>query len=141
MATLGGLGGLVTASSIQSWFAILNHPPGRPPNWVFGPVWTVLYLMIGASFALIWHRRKLGWNKPTLFFSAQLLFNLSWTPVFFGLHQIGIALVIIILMSIFIVLTIRELLKFSKPTALLLVPYLLWVSFATYLNAGYALLN
>ena len=141
MLALGGLGGWLTSSSIPGWYATLVQPAGTPPNWVFGPVWSVLYLMIGASFALIWHRKLIGKNKPTFFFSAQLLLNLIWTPVFFGFRQMEAALAVIILLWIFIALTIRACSKISPTAALLLVPYLLWVSYATYLNAGYAALN
>lgn len=143
MLLLGGLGGFVTSGSIPNWYATLSHPPGKPPNWVFGPVWTILYLMIGTSFALIWHHHpdQLGKTRPTFLFSLQLILNLVWTPIFFGAHQIETALVIIILLWIAILLTILQFRKFSKPAAFLLVPYLVWVSYATYLNAGYAVLN
>ncbi|MGJ8695748.1 MAG: TspO/MBR family protein [Verrucomicrobiaceae bacterium] len=143
MQLLGGLGAFLTTSSIDTWYADLISPPGTPPNWVFGPVWTTLYAMIGVSFALLWHRHpaQLGRTRPTFLFFTQLLLNLVWTPAFFGAHLIEVALVIIVLLWIFIILTIREFKRFSKPAALLLVPYLLWVSYATYLNAGYAILN
>ena len=141
MLALGGIGSLLTSGSIPNWFATLNHPPGRPPNWLFGPVWTILYLMIGTSFAIIWHQGRLGKNRPTYFFITQIILNLLWTPAFFGAHQIAFALVIIVLMWIFISLTIFEFQKLSTLAAKLLVPYLLWVSFATYLNVGYLLLN
>ena len=143
MIFIGGLGGIVTASSIDSWYSTLNKPPGTPPNWLFGPVWTTLYLLIGIAFALIWHQHQaqLGKTRLTLFFALQLILNLAWTPVFFGARQITAALVVIILLWISILFTIRELAKFSKTAALLLVPYLLWVSYASYLNAGYTFLN
>lgn len=141
MLALGGLGGWLTSSSIPGWYATLNRPFGTPPNWVFGPVWTVLYLMIGASFAMVWHRDQIGKNKPTFFFGIQLILNLAWTPIFFGLHQMEAALVVILLLWSFIVLTIRAFFKISPTASLLLVPYLLWVSYATYLNAGYVQLN
>lgn len=141
MLLLGGLGSFLTSSSIPNWFSSLNHPPGRPPNWLFGPVWTTLYLMIGTSFALIWHQKNLGKNRLTFLFSTQLILNLLWTPIFFRAHQITLALVVIILMWLTILLTIQAFSKVSKPAASLLIPYLIWVTFATYLNAGYAFLN
>jgi tryptophan-rich sensory protein len=143
MLILGGLGGWITSGSISTWYATLNHPPGKPPNEIFGPVWSALYLMIGISFALVWHHRTLQPGKPRPFqvFGLQLFLNLAWTPIFFGLHQIGLALVFILLLWGAIILTIREFAGISKPAAALLVPYLLWVSYATYLNAGYAWLN
>ncbi len=143
MLFLGGLGAAITSGSIPNWYATLTRPPGTPPNWVFGPVWSVLYAMIGISFALIWHHHpsRIGKTRLTFLFVIQLLLNLAWSPVFFGAHQLVAALVIIILLWIFILMTIREFSRFSKPAASLLIPYLLWVSYATYLNAGYAVLN
>ncbi|MGD1979259.1 MAG: tryptophan-rich sensory protein [Akkermansiaceae bacterium] len=141
MLGLGGVGGWLTSSSIPGWYENLTRPPGTPPNWIFGPVWTVLYLMIGASFALMWHQDRIGRNKPTFFFAGQFVLNLAWTPAFFSLHQMEAALVVIVLMWIFIALTIRSFAKHSRTAAFLLIPYLLWVSYATYLNAGYAALN
>ncbi|YCM46183.1 TspO/MBR family protein [Verrucomicrobiaceae bacterium 227] len=141
MELLGGLGTFLTAGSIPSWYATLSQPPGTPPNEVFGPVWSILYAMIGTSFALIWHQGALGKNQLTLLFFAQLFLNLIWTPIFFGAHLLIPALIVILLMGLFIALTIRAFAKNSKPAAWLLVPYLLWVSYATYLNAGYAFLN
>jgi len=140
---LGGLGGWLTGGSNPNWYATLKHPPGKPSNWLFGPVWTVLYLMIGTSAALIWHHhpKQVGRTRSTFCFSLQLILNFCWTPAFFGAHQIELALVIIILMWLAIFMTIREFGHFSKPAAFLLVPYLLWVSYATYLNASYACLN
>jgi tryptophan-rich sensory protein len=143
MELLGGLGAALTVNAIPSWYSSLVRPPGTPPNWVFGPVWTTLYAMIGISFALIWHRhpQSLGRTKLTYAFSLQLFLNLLWTPVFFGAHQIELALLVIILLWIAIFLTIREFKKISPPAAALLAPYLIWVSYATYLNVGYAVLN
>lgn len=143
MEILGGLGAFVTSGSVNTWYATLTEPPGTPPNWIFGPVWTTLYALIGISFAFIWHDhpRSLGKTLLTFFFVVQLVLNLLWTPVFFGAHLLGPALVVIVAMLIFILLTIREFAKHSKLAAYLLVPYLLWVSYATYLNAGYAFLN
>ena len=141
MLLLGGVGGYLTSGSITSWYAKLNQPPGTPPNWLFGPVWSTLYVMIGASFALIWHQGSLGNNRPTYYFLTQLILNLAWTPVFFGAHQIGAALMVIILLWVAIALTIHAFYKLSKTAAYLLIPYLVWVSYATYLNAGHLHLN
>ena len=141
---LGGIGGFVTAGSIGDWYQHLNKPPGTPPNWLFGPVWGALYAMIGLSFAIMWHGggfRGGGGRWALTLFVVQALLNLAWTPVFFGLHQILAALVIIVSMWIAILLTTRAFAGWSKPAAFLLVPYLLWVSYATYLNAGYWWLN
>ncbi|MEK7953362.1 TspO/MBR family protein [Luteolibacter soli] len=140
---LGGLGGFITASSIGSWYAALERPPGTPPNAIFGPVWTVLYAMMGIAFALIWHRAPSDSAKRralTAFF-VQLALNLAWTPVFFGAHQLAAALVIIVLLIIAIMVTIARFRRLDRLAAALLVPYLLWVCYATYLNAGFMILN
>ncbi|MGI9241216.1 MAG: TspO/MBR family protein [Verrucomicrobiales bacterium] len=140
---LGGLGAAVTASQITEWYAGLTKPPGTPPNWLFGPVWTSLYAMVGGAFALVWHRAKAGPRKRTamLWFGAQLVLNLAWTPVFFGLHRLFLALVIIVALWCAITITIAQFRKLQPLAAALMIPYLLWVSYATYLNAGYWLLN
>lgn len=143
MQVLGGLVAFITAGSIDSWFASLNRPPGTPPNWIFGPVWGTLYTMIGVSFALVWQKLGRGFWKSCAFriFIVQLILNLAWTPVYFGAHQITAALVIILAMWIAIAYTIKAFKQHSRPAAYLLIPYLIWVSYATYLNAGYAWLN
>lgn len=140
---LGGLGGFVTSQNIDSWYSTLNEPPGTPPNSVFAPVWITLYAMIGISFALVWH---LGFGEPVArtartAFIIQMVLNIAWTPVFFGAHQLALALAVIVLLLIMIITTIFLFAKRSRAAALMLVPYALWVSYATYLNAGYLLLN
>ena len=140
---LGGLGAAVTSSQIAEWYAGLSKPPGTPPNWLFGPVWICLYAMVGSAFAIIWHRVEAGAPKriAMLWFGAQLVLNLAWTPVFFGLHQMLFALVIILAMWFAIAITIILFRKLQPLAAALMIPYLLWVTYATYLNAGYWLLN
>ena len=140
---VGGIGGFVTSGSIGDWYQYLNKPPGNPPNWLFGPVWGVLYAMIGLSFAIVWHR---GFDGPEgrralVLFVLQVALNFVWTPVFFGLHQMLVALVIILLLWGAILATILAFAKRSKVAAYLLTPYLLWVTYASYLNAGYWWLN
>ncbi|MFC7336487.1 TspO/MBR family protein [Haloferula chungangensis] len=140
---LGSLGGLLTASSIKDWYDSLTKPPGTPPNWLFGPVWTILYAMMGISFALVWHHDEKGAlkRKAYVIFAVQFLLNLAWTPLFFGAHLIGTALIVISLLLASIFLTIRRFRPIDRTASLLLVPYFLWVGYATYLNAGYWLLN
>lgn len=140
---LGGLGAYVTSGSLKTWYVELEKPPGVPPNEVFGPVWTVLYLMIGTSFALLWHRAKAGPQKRTAmrWHAAQMILNLAWTPVFFGAHELGAALIVIALLWGAIVTTIKKALPLDRVAAWLLIPYLAWVSYATYLNAGFWWLN
>jgi len=121
------------------WYASLNKPSFNPPGWVFGPVWTALYAMMGVSAWLVW--RQGNGVRPLAPWLLQLGLNAAWTPVFFGLHRMDIALVIIIAMWLAILATILAFRKRSRPAALLLVPYLLWVSFATVLNAALWQLN
>lgn len=143
MVLVGAVGSFLSMGAPGDWYENLKRPAGTPPNWVFGPVWTVLYALIGASFALIWHHfpGEIGRSRATVFFVLQLLLNLAWTPVFFGAHEMTFALVVIIVLWLAIALTIRAFSRLSKPAAWLLTPYLLWVTYATYLNAGFALLN
>ena len=140
---LGGAGAFFTMDSLKDWYPSLAKPPGVPPNSVFGPVCTVLYAMMGTSFALVWHRVPSGPSKRAALrtFLAQFLLNLAWTPLFFGAHLTGVALVVIVALWIMILLTILKFRSLDRLAALLLVPYLIWVSYATYLNAGYLVLN
>jgi tryptophan-rich sensory protein len=140
---LGIASGWLTAASIPTWYATLERPPGNPPNWVFGPVWTVLYAMIGTAWALICHQRKeVPGRSPALaWFAGQLALNLAWTPVFFGAHRLGAALVVIVALLVAIGVTIFKFRRLDRLAALLLVPYFCWVAYASYLNAGYFVLN
>ena len=126
----------------MDWFHSLNKPFLAPPDSVFMPVWTILYIMIILSFILF---IKGGMNedkkRPLIFFIIQMLLNLAWMPVFFGLKSILGALIIIIFMWIFLVLTIITFFRHSKLASFLLIPYLLWISFAFYLNLGYFVMN
>lgn len=132
-----------TINSIPTWYKAIEKPFFAPPNWVFGPTWTLLYALMGISAYLIY---KKGWKKPQIFgalrlFGLQLAANFIWTPIFFGLHAPMLGLVVILIMWMLIVLTIHRFFFISKVAALLLLPYLAWVSFATLLNAGIAFLN
>lgn len=121
------------------WYASLNKPSFNPPGWVFGPVWTALYAMMGVSAWLVWRRGNAA--RPLAPWLVQLALNAAWTPVFFGLHRMDVALVIIIAMWLAILATILAFRRHSRAAALLLVPYLLWVGFATVLNAALWQLN
>ena len=140
---LGSLGGILTAGSVGDWYASLQPPPGTPPNAVFGPVWGTLYALIGLAFALVWHHSPAGPEKRRAFawFAVQAVLNLAWTPVFFGAHRLGLALGVILALLIAIALTLRSFRNLHPPAGWLLVPYFLWVAYATYLNAGFFLLN
>lgn len=140
---VGILGTPFTTSAIPTWYAGLNKPFFAPPNWLFGPAWTLLYFLMGVAFYLIWQH---GWrNKKSQiarkYFLIQLALNFIWSPVFFGLRSPLLGLIVILLMLVMIMLTIKKFYALSKPAAYLLIPYLLWVSFATTLNAGILVLN
>ncbi|MEM7699449.1 MAG: TspO/MBR family protein [Verrucomicrobiota bacterium] len=139
---LGAAIGLITAGAIDGWYSSLQKPRGTPPNQVFGPVWTVLYLMMGISFALIWHAPKSHPRSRAIFwFVLQFLLNLFWSPTFFSFEQILIALGLILFLLVAIVFTIRFAFSVRRMAGWLLLPYLLWVGYATYLNVGFLVLN
>ena len=124
------------------WFNSLTKPFLNPPSKIFPPVWTILYILIFVSLILfIFAKSDNPKYKGYLFFALQILLNLLWSPVFFIRHNIGLSLFIIILLDIFVILTIKNFYKSSKWAAILLVPYLLWILFATYLNFTYFILN
>jgi tryptophan-rich sensory protein len=140
---VGLLGTPFTLSAIPSWYVTLNKPFFAPPNWLFGPVWTLLYFLMGVSFFLIWNQ---GWQKATVrkasyFFLAQLALNFIWTPVFFGLRAPLLGLVVILSLWLMIILTMRKFYPLSRPATYLLIPYIFWVSFATLLNGAIVVLN
>lgn len=147
----GIIGSFFTISAIPTWYAGLVKPTFNPPAWVFGPAWTTLYALMGIAAFLIW---KNGWERKDVrtalgVFGIQLFLNAIWSIIFFGstsltingLNNIGIAFIDIILLWFAIVWTMVVFYKISKPAAWLLVPYLLWVSFASYLNYSIWILN
>lgn len=140
---VGLLGTPFTITAIPSWYATLNKPFFSPPNWLFGPVWTLLYFLMGVSFYLIWKQdtNKKKVKSAIQIFFVQLILNLIWSPVFFGLKSPELGLLIITPMWAYIIITIKKFYPLSKVSAYLLIPYLLWVSFATILNAAIAILN
>ena len=139
----GAVVGLLTMGGILTWYATLNKPWFTPPNYVFGPVWTVLYILMGISLYLVVSK---GWEKKpvksgVLLFALQLVANLVWSVLFFGLHSPLAGLADIIVLLVLIVATLVAFYRVSKPAAVLLVPYLAWVCIATCLNIGVVLLN
>ncbi|MBD3388957.1 MAG: tryptophan-rich sensory protein [Candidatus Altiarchaeales archaeon] len=139
----GLIGSFFTAPNIPTWYASLEKPFFNPPNWVFAPVWTALYAMMGVSLFLVWRRRGESEHasKAMAVFMAQLFLNTLWSIVFFGSKSILGGLAVIVLLGAFIVWTIRLFNKVSKAAGKLLVPYLLWVVFATILNLSIFFLN
>ncbi len=119
----------------DTWYAALKKPSWNPPGWVFGPVWTFLYMAMAVAAWLVWRQGGVRMQRgPLLRFVVQLALNAAWTPLFFGLHRPDLALIDIVLLWIAISATIAVFRKISKTAAWLLVPYLAWVSFATVLN-------
>ncbi len=139
---LGGAGGYFTVNEIKSWFVTLNKPSFNPPNYLFGPVWSLLYFLMGISLYLIWQQPPSTQRKQAItIFLIQFALNVSWSFIFFKEHQILWALVDIIVLWLLILITIFSFAKLNKTAAWLLVPYISWVSFATLLNAAIWLLN
>lgn len=135
---LGTAVGLSTAGGVGTWYRELVRPIGTPPSWVFGPVWTVLYLMMGVALGRFVHRKS---YQAVWVFAMQFGLNLLWTPVFFGMQRIDAALAVICAMACGVVATILMAWKVDRVAAWLLVPYLIWVGYATYLNAGFFVLQ
>lgn len=139
---VGAAGSVFTAASIDSWYVDLARPALAPPNWVFGPVWTTLFAFLGVALWLVWRavpapgtRRALG------LFAVQFALNVAWSAAFFGLRSPVAGLVVIGALWLAIVATIRAFDRVDRRAAVLLVPYLLWVTFAAYLNYGFWSLN
>jgi benzodiazapine receptor len=139
----GIIGSFFTAPSIPGWYAGLAKPPFNPPGWVFAPVWTILYALMGLAAYLVYEKgpQRSDVRKALVVFAGQLLLNALWSVVFFGTHLILGAAVVIILLWGMIVGTIWLFSRLSKAAAYLLVPYILWVSFATVLNISLYVLN
>jgi benzodiazapine receptor len=139
----GVIGSVFTSPAIPSWYVTLSKPSFTPPNWVFAPVWTSLYLLMGISAFLVWRR---GIDNPQVnlalrFFIIQLVLNSFWSVLFFGLRSPLLGFVEIILLWFFILLTIINFFKVLNTAGILLLPYILWVSFAAVLNFSLWRLN
>lgn len=138
----GIIGGFFTTNNLYPWYDTLVKPFYNPPNWVFAPVWTILYTLMGISlFLVIKSEKPKAKTQGLIFFAAQLVLNGLWSIIFFGLHQIFWAFVLIIVLILLICLTIWKFYIISKPAAFILFPYLLWVSFAAVLNLSLYFLN
>ena len=137
-----GVGSLFTRAAIEGWYAALQKPSWTPPSWVFGPVWTVLYLAMATAAWLVWRRAGFaGARLPLTLFALQLVLNLVWTGVFFGLQMPGAAFAEIGLLWLFILVTAIAFWPISRVAAWLMVPYLVWVAYAATLNYGIWRLN
>ena len=132
----GIVGSLFTTSAIPTWYATLQRPSFSPPNWLFGPAWITLYILMGISVYLIWQKvEKNKTAKSALWlFWVHLVFNASWSIVFFGLQNPGLAFINIIIIRLLIIALMIKFWKINRWASYLLIPYLLWVSFASALN-------
>jgi translocator protein len=131
--------GAIIAETQRAWYLSLAAPPGTPPNWLFGPVWTALYVSIGFAGWLVWRRTLLTW--PLRLWGWQLAANALWTPAFFGLRNPPLALAVSALLVVLIGITIRHFARIRPLAAWLMAPYLAWTCYATYLTAGFWWLN
>ena len=139
---VSGLGGLITAQSVGTWYQELAKPAFNPPDWVFAPVWTTLYLLMAVSAWRVW--RLAGWRDGRVALTAfylQLALNLGWSATFFGLRMPGAALVVVLLLLAAIAVTLRLFWRADRTAGLLLAPLLAWVGFATVLNVAIWRLN
>lgn len=141
---IGYFSGMVTRSAITTWYPTLVKPSFNPPNWVFAPVWSMLYIMMGVAAGLVWNRidfEKEAVKKALIFFAIQLALNALWSYLFFGLKNPMLAGIEIILLWLMIFETYSKFVKINKIAGYLLIPYLAWVSFATVLNESIWWLN
>ena len=142
---VGASGAIFTSRGLESWYPALESPELAPPNWVFAPVWTTLFLLMGVAVWLIWTEASGERSRSARFaiglFAAHFLVNVAWSAVFFGSQSLLGGLVVIALLWLFIVATILAFGRVDRRAGLLLVPYLLWVSFASYLNYAFWALN
>ena len=141
---VGYLSSITTQSSMNTWYPTLIKPSFNPPNWLFAPVWTLLFIMMGIAAGMIWNQlenqRELV-KKALLFFTVQLLLNALWSYLFFGLNNVLLALIEVILLWLVIYETFHIFRKIDKKAAYLFIPYLIWVAFAAILNGSIYYLN
>ncbi|MDO8488455.1 MAG: TspO/MBR family protein [bacterium] len=137
----GALGSVFTTPAIGSWYSTLVKPSFNPPNWLFAPVWTSLYILMGIAWYLVWKKPGKKSILANRIFLFQLGLNVLWSYLFFGLHQPLWAVIEIVVLWLAIAATIKTFAYVSKPAAYLLLPYLVWVTFASFLNLNIVLLN
>jgi len=132
---IAALGGAVTASSVKSWYPTLAKPSFNPPDWIFGPVWTTLYVLMGVAAWRVWRTAgRDAARAPLVFFALQLAVNLGWSVAFFGLRDVGLAVAVILVLDLLVLATALMFRPVDRWAALLLVPYMVWIAFATILN-------
>ncbi|TDQ06943.1 TspO/MBR family protein [Pedobacter metabolipauper] len=141
--SIGAGGAFLTAQSVKTWYPYINKPSFNPPNWVFGPMWTLLYILMAISAYLVWQKRKQIEHLPRTMaiYFIQLVLNLFWSFLFFYSHLLGAAFYEICALLIAIIVNARVFYKIDKTAGLLYIPYILWVSFATLLTYNIFKLN
>ena len=139
---IGLLGSIFTIQSVNNWYTTLAKPVFQPPSWLFGPVWTILFILIGLSLYFYWQEKsKVNKSIGYIIFAIQMFFNLLWSVLFFDLRNPLFALIEIFILWILILINILLFYNVSKKSAYLLIPYLFWVSFASILNLAIFILN
>jgi len=139
---VSGIGGAITATSVDTWYRALVKPPFNPPDWVFAPVWTTLYILMGIAAWRVWRTRSFEATRTGFaVFSVQLCLNLAWSFLFFGLQRIDLALFEIVILLCAIITNTILFWRIERLAGLLFVPYVAWVTYATILNASLWLLN
>jgi translocator protein len=141
--SVGLIGSILTRGSISTWYTFLQKPAFSPPNWVYAPVWFLLYILMGISAFLVWRMgmKQFHVREGLVIFLIQLILNTFWSFAFFGLKSTIAGLLVIVPLWTAILLTIINFYRISRTASLLLLPYILWVSFATALNFSIYLLN
>ena len=138
---VAAIGGLVTSTTVDTWYPTLHKPPITPPDWLFAPVWSLLYLLMASAAWMVWRRLGAQAIDALLLFATQLLLNLGWSILFFGFKLIGIAFVDILLLGLAVVATTVAFWRIERLAGLLLVPYVAWIGYAALLNGWIWVLN
>lgn len=131
---VGALGGLATASSVGGWYVTLNKPPFNPPNAIFGRVWTTLYVVMAVAAWRVWRSTGARRGQALALYAAQLVLNLAWSVIFFGLRQPGLAMIDVAFLLAAVIATAAAFWRVDRPAGLMMAPYCAWVSFASVLN-------
>ena len=134
------IGGLATVIFKEPWYSLLNNPVFNPPDWVFGPVWTILYLLMTISIWMYWHSKNKEMNTVYIYI-IHLVFNATWSIVFFVLHNMVLALLVLVVLIAFIINLIIRYRRVTMMSSYLMIPYLLWCFFALILNTSLIILN
>ena len=134
------VGGLVTAGFKEPWYSLINKPSFNPPSWIFAPVWTTLYLMMTVAIWFFWHSKNRDMNTIYIYF-IHIVFNTTWSIIFFGLHKIFYALVVLVVLIFLIIILILRFKRVNMLSYYLMIPYLLWCFYALILNFNLFLIN